>query len=79
METVFIAERSPAAGKLIRELALRTKTGASVVALLQGEHCSFSSIRGFESVLDSEKDCGGNSRGQQYQNDATDGNKPYRG
>jgi CPA2 family monovalent cation:H+ antiporter-2 len=33
LETVSIREGSPAAGKLIRELALRTKSGASVVGI----------------------------------------------
>jgi CPA2 family monovalent cation:H+ antiporter-2 len=33
LESVLISRNSPAAGKLIRELALRTKTGASVVAI----------------------------------------------
>ena len=33
LETVTIAEDSPAAGKLIRELELRTRTGASIVGI----------------------------------------------
>ena len=33
LETVLVPERSPAAGKLIREIALRTRTGASVVGI----------------------------------------------
>lgn len=33
VETIAITETSPAAGKLIRELALRTKTGASAVVI----------------------------------------------
>jgi CPA2 family monovalent cation:H+ antiporter-2 len=33
LETVLITDRSPAKGRLIRELALRTRTGASVVAI----------------------------------------------
>ncbi len=33
LETIQIAARSPAAGKLIRELQLRTQTGASIVAI----------------------------------------------
>jgi CPA2 family monovalent cation:H+ antiporter-2 len=33
IESVAVSERSPAKGKLIRELALRTQTGASIVAI----------------------------------------------
>jgi CPA2 family monovalent cation:H+ antiporter-2 len=33
LQTVTVAPKSPAAGRLIRELALRTKTGASIVAV----------------------------------------------
>jgi uncharacterized protein with PhoU and TrkA domain len=33
LETITVAETSPANGKLIRELELRTKTGASIVGI----------------------------------------------
>jgi monovalent cation:H+ antiporter-2, CPA2 family len=36
LETVSIAANSPAVGKLIRELELRTRTGASIVGIERG-------------------------------------------
>ena len=36
LETVILAAGSPAIGKLIRELELRTRTGASIVAIERG-------------------------------------------
>jgi len=36
LETVTLAADSPAAGKLIRELELRTRTGASIVGIERG-------------------------------------------
>lgn len=36
LETISLAADSPAAGKLIRELELRTRTGASIVAIERG-------------------------------------------
>jgi CPA2 family monovalent cation:H+ antiporter-2 len=37
LEAVSIKQNSPAAGKLIRELELRTRTGASIVGVQRGE------------------------------------------
>jgi CPA2 family monovalent cation:H+ antiporter-2 len=37
LEAVSIAQNSPAAGKLIRELELRTRTGASIVGVQRGD------------------------------------------
>jgi CPA2 family monovalent cation:H+ antiporter-2 len=37
LTTIVVTQNSPAANKLIRELELRTKTGASVVAIERGE------------------------------------------
>ena len=36
LETVILTAGSPAIGKLIRELELRTRTGASIVAIERG-------------------------------------------
>ena len=36
LETISLAADSPAAGKLIRELELRTRTGASIVGIVRG-------------------------------------------
>ena len=38
LEKVEITSASPAAGKLIHELQLRTQTGASIVGIERGEH-----------------------------------------
>jgi CPA2 family monovalent cation:H+ antiporter-2 len=37
LEAVSIKQNSPAAGKLIRELELRTRTGASIVGVQRGD------------------------------------------